>query len=102
MVSAGPLYGEPKERDLYEQPDEKDEKLQGRNRLAWNRCIASKLSEKLKATLIQAGRYSAAELTPFLEEELQAVELDFGKRSRSSCIATKIADLISGDIDFSK
>jgi uncharacterized protein YjbI with pentapeptide repeats len=95
------LYGQPKERELYGQPDERDEELQGRNRVAWNRCMASELSEKLRATLIQVGRYSAAELTPFSEEELQAVELDFAERSRSSCTTTRIADLISGDIDFS-
>jgi hypothetical protein len=79
------LYGEPKERELYGQPDEEEEELHGRNRLTWNRCMASKLSERLRATLIQVGRYSVAELTPFSEEELEAVQLDFAKRSRSSC-----------------
>lgn len=55
---------------LYGPPDRTDEELQARNRVAWNRCVASQLSEKLRAYLIEVGRHPIIEVTPFSADGL--------------------------------
>jgi hypothetical protein len=62
---------------LYGEPSDGDAELQARNRMAWNRCMASEIGEELRANLLETGRHSAEELTPFLQDELQAA---FAKR----------------------
>jgi uncharacterized protein YjbI with pentapeptide repeats len=77
-----------------------DFELNARNRMAWNRYITSKemIGEETRAHLIEAGRHSAEELTPFSETELEAVGTAFTERSGGTAL---LANLTSDRIDFS-
>ena len=83
-------------------PGRPDNELQARNRVAWNRCMASTFGEELRARLIKAGKHSTEELTPLSTVEMQAVEAIFLERGIGSRVATTtIADLIRSEILFS-
>jgi hypothetical protein len=74
--------------------------LKAKNRVAWNRYMARSIPEEVREQLIKEGRYSIEELTPFLPEELRAVEKFFAERSRSAAGAG-ITNLNRDQIDFS-
>ena len=82
---------------LYGQPTARDDELAKRNRVAWNRYMASAIRDELKSDLIKAGRHLTEELTPFSEKELQAVQTAFAERCGRDA---KIGD-VPGTIDFS-
>jgi Pentapeptide repeats (9 copies) len=83
---------------LYGQPNMSDRELLIRNRVAWNRCMASNLGDETRDRLINE-RYPAEELKPFSEEERQGIETAL--LSRRLQAVPRIADLITNDIDFS-
>jgi uncharacterized protein YjbI with pentapeptide repeats len=85
------IPGEPKDRPnespwvvlatLYGKPlDFEDRDLIDRNRLAWNRYMASIIREDQKALLLRLG-YPIEELTPFSTDELHPVQARFAERS---------------------
>src|SRR3954464_9871741 len=85
---------------LYGQPTRDDTKLETRNRVAWNRYMASKLSEESRATLIAQGRHPAEELMPLSEQDLRAIETIFTARNSPEVINT-LSGLEPKEIDFS-
>jgi hypothetical protein len=77
------LYGEPDPHDPLFQ-----EKLL-KNRMTWNRWVASLISEEQRAALIDTKRFSAEELTPLSDKDAQDVLSRLGVKS------------LDGNIDFS-
>jgi Pentapeptide repeats (9 copies) len=69
---------------LYGVPEQENQALQDRNRIAWNRYFAANLDEETRARLIYEKRHPAEELTPFSSDELQEVERAFVKRKGSA------------------
>src|SRR4051794_9885620 len=55
---------------LYGEPASDDRELQARNRVAWNRFMAGRLTGEARAKLMETGRYSAEELRPPMPDEL--------------------------------
>src|SRR3954469_3627307 len=84
---------------LYGEPGPGDHELQARNRMAWNRYMAGRLTDEARATLIDEKRHSAEELTPFSPDELEALAQDFAKRSGSPDRVP--CPVVEGKIDFS-
>jgi hypothetical protein len=73
---------------LYGQPaDLNDNELHAKNRVMWNRYMASHIDEKLKDYLIKRKSHSTEELTPFAEYELRNVEATFAERSKNRFLA---------------
>ena len=62
------FHGEPKDAD-----DERATK----NRVTWNRWMASRISDDLRAALLEKG-HTQEELTPFPEDELRIIGLQLG------------------------
>jgi hypothetical protein len=50
---------------LYGVPEQENQALRNRNRIAWNRYFAANLDEETRARLIYEKRHPAEELTPF-------------------------------------
>ena len=74
---------------LHGEPSDTNDEIAGKNRVTWNRWIASQLTDNLKTMLLEAECCSHEELTPFLDDELRSIE-------------AKIGSSISADlIDFS-
>jgi len=73
---------------LHGEPATPDDEFVVKNRVTWNRWMASKISEDLKATLLETGRCSVEELTPFSEVEQSDIQL-------------KIGSDLAGEMDFS-
>jgi hypothetical protein len=69
---------------LHGQPGLFDDELHARNRTAWNRFMAARLTEDDRALLIEQGRCPAEELKPFSPEELSQVEKLFSERQRQA------------------
>lgn len=65
---------------LYGVPGDNDKPLQQKNRIAWNRYFAAHLEADIRTLLVQAGRHSKEELTPFSPEELQEMAIAFAGR----------------------
>jgi uncharacterized protein YjbI with pentapeptide repeats len=85
---------------LYGEPSDGDAELQARNRMAWNRCMASEIGDELRSNLIETGRHSAEELTPFSQDELQAA---LAKRSGTSMkIEVLLARVDFSNVEFDK
>jgi hypothetical protein len=82
------LYGDP----------EGSKNLRSKNRVAWNRCMAGRLSEKDKAELIAQGRHSADELNPFTSSEIEDIKKEYASRNGSGI---SFPDLNSIEISFS-
>lgn len=66
------LYGEPKSRD---------QELQAKNRVVWNRYYSSTLTDERRDAL--KDQVDATELVPFYEEELAEIKHLFRSRARS-------------------
>lgn len=88
------IYGEQPEGDFV------DWDLHARNRRAWNRYIAGSLTDVSRDWLRElmdkdgSRRFSEEELTPFTEEELDKLRVDFSSRGGT--------ELPSDSIDFSR
>jgi uncharacterized protein YjbI with pentapeptide repeats len=64
---------------LHGEPSDVDE-IAGKNRVTWNRWMASQLTDDLKTKLLEAG-CPAEELTPYSDDELRAIEAEIGSIS---------------------
>jgi hypothetical protein len=64
---------------LHGDPSSGDDEVAVKNRVTWNRWIAPLIPDDLRASLIEAGRYSAEELTPLSEEERRDIQSKIGK-----------------------
>jgi hypothetical protein len=85
---------------LYGVSKSRDDELQAKNRVAWNRYFAANLDEESRASLIEEKRHPAEELTPLSPEELQEVATAFAERRKAP--AKKLALPASdAEIDFS-
>ena len=73
---------------LHGEPSIFDDELAVKNRVTWNRWMASQISDDLKASLLKAGRYSDEELAPLSEEERRDIQ-------------SKIGNDVYDEIDFS-
>jgi len=69
---------------LYGVPKYGDDKLQAKNRAAWNRYFAANLDEETRTKLVEEKRHPAEELRPFSPEELQEVAAAFAERCKAS------------------
>lgn len=85
-----------------------DDEVHARNRTAWNRFMASELTEEARALLINERGFSDKGLTPFSVEELADVERRFGERYRRATggagtpvAAPALPDLKQQRINFS-
>lgn len=63
---------------LHGEPSSVDDELAIKNRVTWNRWIAAKIPDDVKASLLEAARYSADELTPLPEEERRDIQSKIG------------------------
>jgi hypothetical protein len=73
------LYGEPDgQRD-----HKARQKLENRNRVAWNRYFAANLDDEVRAHLIGEKRHPEKELTPYSADELDKFAAAFGVRYNS-------------------
>ena len=59
------------------EPSSRDDEVAAKNRVVWNRWMASRLSEGCKATLLEKG-WTSEELTPFTGDELRDIETSTG------------------------
>ena len=59
------------------EPSSRDDEVAAKNRVVWNRWMASRLSEGFKATLLEKG-WTSEELTPFTGDELRDIETSTG------------------------
>jgi uncharacterized protein YjbI with pentapeptide repeats len=92
------LYGAPSSRSS----DDDDTKLMARNRLTWNRCMASTVGEERRALLVKEASHSAEELKPFSQEELQEIQRVFAERSRvTGRIPERLHEMDPSYINFS-
>jgi hypothetical protein len=81
---------------LFGEPDRDDDALQRKNRVAWNRYIASHLREDERISLIEKGRHPADDLMPFSVAELKAIEDAFIARSHGA----PTSEYVSWNITF--
>src|SRR4051812_39844448 len=84
------LYGEPA-RDDYE--------LHAKNRVAWNRYMAGRLTDEARAALSKAKGYPTKELMPFSPDEFEALAQEFTKRGGSPVPIP--LPIVGGKISFS-
>src|SRR4051794_17724937 len=68
---------------LYGESRFEDEEPWARNRVAWNRFMAGRLTDEARARLIEEGRYPDEELKPFTPDDIRRISRDFANRSRS-------------------
>jgi uncharacterized protein YjbI with pentapeptide repeats len=85
---------------LYGVPEQENQALQDRNRIAWNRYFAANLDEETRARLVHERGPPAEELTPFSQEELLEVATAFAERCKAPAkeLALQASD---AKIDFS-
>jgi hypothetical protein len=85
---------------LYGVPEEGDDDLRTKNRVAWNPYFAGNLDESRRAQLIGMKRHSAEELMPFSPEEWRGTEEAFVRHCKS--LAKSLAlPTNDSEIDFS-
>jgi uncharacterized protein YjbI with pentapeptide repeats len=85
---------------LYGVPKLGYDRLQIKNRIAWNRYFAANLDEETRTKLIEEKRHTAEELAPFSLDELQEVATAFAERCKVS--PKEFALPVNGaEIDFS-
>jgi hypothetical protein len=78
-------------------PDDIHDEIAGKNRVTWNRWMVSRLTDDLKTELLEAGRCSAEELTPFLGDELRSIEAKIGSSISANQIDFSDTDFESAD-----
>jgi hypothetical protein len=86
---------------LYGEPHVVTKELRYKNRVAWNRYIATALDEDTRTRLIQENGHLAEELTPLSDDELQSIEVAFAERSKSSQNCSPDLPVPGSIIDFS-
>ena len=64
---------------LYGQPAKRDDEIAVKNRVTWNRWMASHITDATRASLLEARRWSAEELTPLSKGELQDIQSTIGQ-----------------------
>ena len=84
---------------LYGVPDRSDEGLQARNRVAWNRCMAPKLTGEAREHLMKTNRAVAGELA---QSQDQQQEVEAALLQRSDGRSAGVAELVQSEIDFSR
>jgi uncharacterized protein YjbI with pentapeptide repeats len=62
---------------LHGEPSKSDDEIAEKNRVTWNRWMASRIPDEIKTALREKG-WSDEELTPFAEDELRCVEAQVG------------------------
>jgi len=83
---------------LYGVAGSRDKELQAKNRMAWNRFMATGLSANIRAELTNEGRHSKEELTAFVPAEVAVLEIAFANRRGP---ASSVPFPQGSEIDFS-
>ena len=66
------------------EPKDADDEVAVKNRVTWNRWMASRIPDDLRAALLEKGHHTPEELKPFPEDEFQKIGSQLGTSAEAA------------------